>query len=338
LKSKECKAGWDFPFGDEASQAAAISLTILPFARELVRGPTPLYLLDKPNAGTGATTLAKALTYPFIGSEIAVKSWTSTEDERRKQITAHLMSGGGPYFFDNLGGMIDSNVLASVLTSTVWSDRLLQTSQNVELTNHSTWIGTGNNPRFHEQILRRIARIRLVTLVENPSERTDWRHPDLLEWIAVHRTEYVQHILTILIAWINSGKPMYSGKPLNSYESWSNVLGGILEFIEVPGFLKNLKELRATLDSESEMTREFIEVWWKNHGGDTKTASNITTDFPTMEIAGIWDAPTRQGSVTKAGTWLSTLVDRVYEIDGTKVVVTRLRRSYSLREVKEKAA
>jgi putative DNA primase/helicase len=338
LKSKECKAGWDFPFGDEASQAAAISLTILPFARELVRGPTPLYLLDKPNAGTGATTLAKALTYPFIGSEIAVKSWTSTEDERRKQITAHLMSGGGPYFFDNLGGMIDSNVLASVLTSTVWSDRLLQTSQNVELTNHSTWIGTGNNPRFNQQILRRIARIRLVTLVENPSERTGWRHPDLLEWIAVHRTEYVQHILTILIAWINSGKPMYSGKPLNSYESWSNVLGGILEFIEVPGFLENLKELRTTLDPEREMTREFIEVWWNDHAGEAKTAANFTSDFSSVEIAGVWEAPTRQGSITKAGSWLSTLKDRVFEIDGIKVVVSHSGRNYYLKEVKEKAA
>ena len=131
---------------------------------------------------------------------------------------------------------------------------------------------------------------------------------------------------------------VFSGKPLASYESWSNVLGGILEFIEVPAFLENLKELRTILDSEGEMTREFIAVWWKNHGGNKKTASNVTTDFSEMEVAGSWDAPTRQGSTTKAGTWLSTLIDRVYEINGTKVVVTRSRRSYSLMEVKEKAA
>jgi hypothetical protein len=328
----------DFPFEDDASRAAAISMTILPFARELVKGTTPFYLIDKPSAGTGATTLAKALTYPFLGTEIAVKSWTSTEDERRKQITAHLDSGGGPYFFDNLSGKIDSDVLASVLTSTVWSDRLLQTSCNVQLTNRSIWIGTGNNPHFRKQILRRIARIRLVTLVEDPSERTGWRHPDLLDWIAEHRTEFVEHILTIVIAWLNAGKPLFSGKPLNSYESWSKVMGGILEFVDMPGFLENLKDMAESLDDEGDMAREFIKEWWREYEGSAKTPTDVVSDFSACDATAHWDAPSRTGQVTKAGSWLASMKDRVFTVDGVTVKVSHSGRKYYLKEVKPEAA
>jgi len=37
---------------------------------------------------------------------------------------------------------------------------------------------------------------------------------------------------------------MFSGKPLASYVKWSAVMGGILEFAEVPGFLTNRSEER----------------------------------------------------------------------------------------------
>ena len=328
----------DFPFADAASKAAAISMAILPFVRQLIHGQTPLYLLEKPAAGTGATTLGLALCYPFMGKEIPVTTWTTSEEERRKQITAHLASGGGPIFYDNMSGYVNSDVLASALTIQNWSDRLLSTSKQAEFPINSTWLATGNNPEFHAQILRRIASIRLVSLMEDPSQRTNWRHADLLHWISTHRKEYVEKILTIVMAWLNEGMPEFQGKPLASYVSWSSVMGGILQFVEVPGFLENIDLKKAAMDNESQVIREFIEAWWQEFPGEAKTPTDILSDFSAMEVAGNWDAPNRQGQVTKVGHWMAHLKDRVFVVGSTTVQVTQSQRKYYLKVIKTEAA
>ena len=328
----------DFPFADAASKAAAISIAILPFVRQLIHGQTPLYLLEKPAAGTGATTLGLALCYPFMGKEIPVTTWTSSEEERRKQITAHLASGGGPIFYDNMSGYINSDILASALTIQNWSDRLLSTSKQAEFPINSTWLATGNNPEFHAQILRRIASIRLVSLMEDPSQRTNWRHADLLHWISTHRKEYVEKILTIVMAWLNEGMPEFQGKPLASYVSWSSVMGGILQFVEVPGFLENIDLKKAAMDNETQVIREFIQAWWEEYEGAPKSPTDIFADFSAMEVTGNWDAPTRQGQVTKVGRWMAHLKDRVFDIGSTTVQVTQNGRKYYLKEIQVEAA
>ena len=328
----------DFPFADAASKAAAISIAILPFVRQLIHGQTPLYLLEKPAAGTGATTLGLALCYPFMGKEIPVTTWTTSEEERRKQITAHLASGGGPIFYDNMSGYVNSDVLASALTIQNWSDRLLSTSKQAEFPINSTWLATGNNPQFHAQILRRIASVRLVSLLEDPSQRTNWRHADLLHWISLHRKEYVEKILTIVMAWLNEGMPEFQGKPLASYVSWSSVMGGILQFVEVPGFLENIDLKKAAMDNESQVIREFIEAWWEEFHGEAKTPTDILSDFSAMEVAGNWDAPNRQGQVTKVGHWMAHLKDRVFVVGSTTVQVTQSQRKYYLKVIKTEAA
>lgn len=328
----------DFPFADDASKAAAISVAILPFVRHLINGQTPLYLLEKPTAGTGATTLGLALCYPFTGKEIPVTTWTSHEDERRKQITAHLASGGGPIFYDNMSGYINSDVLASALTIKNWSDRILATSKQVEFPINSIWLATGNNPEFHAQILRRIASIRLVTLLEDPSQRSGWRHADLLDWVSKHRKEFVEKILTIVMAWLNLGMPLFQGKPLASYVSWSSVMGGILEFLEVPGFLANVDMKKAAMDNETQVIREFIEGWWEDCEGSPKAPTDILVDFSAMEVAGCWDAPTRQGQVTKVGRWMAHLKDRVFVVGATTLQVTHNGRKYYLKEIRVEAA
>lgn len=328
----------DFPFADDASKAAAISVAILPFVRHLINGQTPLYLLEKPTAGTGATTLGLALCYPFTGKEIPVTTWTSHEDERRKQITAHLASGGGPIFYDNMSGYINSDVLASALTIKNWSDRILATSKQVEFPINSIWLATGNNPEFHAQILRRIASIRLVTLLEDPSQRSGWRHADLLDWVSKHRKEFVEKILTIVMAWLNLGMPLFQGKPLASYVSWSSVMGGILEFLEVPGFLANVDMKKAAMDNETQVIREFVEGWWEDCEGSPKAPTDILVDFSAMEVAGCWDAPTRQGQVTKVGRWMAHLKDRVFVVGSTTLQVTHNGRKYYLKEIRVEAA
>lgn len=94
-------------------------------------------------------------------------------------------------------------------------------------------VGTGNNPTFAKQIARRIVRIRLVSPLVDPTEASGFKHMDLEEWVRENRIEYLEKILTIVGAWANAGRPMFSGKPMASYVSWSQVVGGILEFAQI---------------------------------------------------------------------------------------------------------
>jgi hypothetical protein len=57
-----------------------------------------------------------------------------------------------------------------------------------------------------------------------------------------------------------------------------------------------------------------------------------------MEVTGNWDAPNRQGQVTKVGRWMAHLKDRVFDIGSTTVQVTQSVRKYYLKEIEVKAA
>ena len=80
----------DFPFdgGDDgaASRAHALALMLQPFAREMIAGPTPIWVVDKPAAGTGGslfvdcfaliTTGRGGAQFEFRG--LNLRSWAAT--------------------------------------------------------------------------------------------------------------------------------------------------------------------------------------------------------------------------------------------------------------------
>jgi len=140
------------------------------------------------------------------------------------------------------------------------------------------------------------------------------------------------------MAWLNEGMPEFQGKPLASYVSWSSVMGGILQFVEVPGFLENIDLKKAAMDNETQVIREFIQAWWEEYEGAPKSPTDIFADFSAMEVTGNWDAPTRQGQVTKVGRWMAHLKDRVFDIGSTTVQVTQNGRKYYLKEIQVEAA
>src|SRR5204863_8898716 len=84
----------DFPFVSPSERAHAVALLLLPFVRDLIDGPTPLHLIEKPTPGTGAGLLVDVLTYPFLGRPIAAMTEAGDEAEWRKRITAKLIEGG----------------------------------------------------------------------------------------------------------------------------------------------------------------------------------------------------------------------------------------------------
>ena len=265
----------DFPFMDEASRAHAIAAPLTAIVRELIDGPTPLLAIDAPAAGTGKGLLAGGIGLIVSGLSPAVMTEERDDEELRKRITAILSAGRPIAVFDNVRRRLVSGVLAALLTATIWSDRLLGKNETVDLPNRTMWLVTGNNLQLNDEIARRTVWIRIDARVDRPWQRTSFRHPDLMGWLGRHRHELVWALLVLTQNWIARGRPTWSGRTLGSYESWSSVVGGIMEAAGIEGFLANREELYRRADAETEEWRAFVAAWWEEHGSRAVKAADL---------------------------------------------------------------
>ena len=253
----------DFPFVGNPDIGHAMAFLLLPFVRPMVDGPTPLHLIHKPTPGTGATLLAHGLSYPGTGRPLSAMTEARNEEEWRKRITAALLAGPSVILLDNLRQSLDSAALSSALTTDYWEDRKLGQSDIVRMAVRCGWIATGNNPSLSSEISRRTVRIGLDASVEKPHLRDGFRHPDLRKWVQEHRGELVWAALTIVQAWINAGRPIPVDLPsFGSFESYRDVIGGILEVAGIEGFLGNISDIYEESDFEGDAHRAFVASWW----------------------------------------------------------------------------
>lgn len=251
----------DFPFQNQASRAHALSMIMLPFVRQMIKGPTPLHLIDGSKRGVGKSFLARVAHYIATGADAAMMKLPKLEEETEKQIISLLMTGSPMMVWDNVTGNIDRDSLNSLLTSTRYSGRILGRSEMIELPNLITWIMTGNNVDMDGDIYRRIAWIRL-----QPQECTNrtFHHRDALEWIEEHRGLLIWAIVTLIQNWIAQGQPQGKNS-LASFEGWSCVMGGILDAAGVLGFLDNFQALEEQADQEGLMWEQFCDAWWSQY-------------------------------------------------------------------------
>src|SRR5262249_32643245 len=157
---------------------------------------------------------------------------------------AILAEGATFILLDNLSRTLDSGALASALTTRTWKDRILGVSKMAALPNTAVWLASGNNTVLSRELIRRTLWCRLDARVDVPSEREGFRHPHLVRWAKQHRGELVWGALTLCQAWVAAGRPA-GEQTLGMFESWAEVLGGILQVAGVPGLLANAREFRA---------------------------------------------------------------------------------------------
>ena len=302
---------FDFPFNGESERATAISLLLLPFARQLIEGATPLHLFEKPSPGTGATLMVDMLTYPTTGRPIATMTEGNSEDEWRKRITAKLMTGPQFLLIDNLRQRLDSAAVSTAITAPAWEDRILGVSTIVNLPVRCAWIATGNNPAVSSEIARRTVRCRLDTKEDRPWLRGGFKHPELRTWAQKNRGQLIWAALTIIRSWIVAGRPLASTK-LGMFESWSAVMGGILSHAGISGFLDNLDRFYDESDAEGEQWRMLLVAWWTEHADRPVKAGDLypLAEQCDMAIGGNSDRAQR----TRFGKMLGQQRDRTFTV------------------------
>jgi hypothetical protein len=249
----------DFPFVDQASKANAIASIITPTVRPAIDGPTPLAIFDAPQAGTGKTLLAELVA--IIATGRAAENFTAPVDpeEWRKKITTILSSGTGVVVIDNVNSPLNSDALCSAITSIAMSDRIFRTFDRIVLPVKCTWIATGNNVQLGGDMPRRCYWIRLDAQRSKPFLRTGFMHENLRAWVTEKRGALIAGLLTLARYWFLQGRPApQKVLTLGSFESWCNVIGGILELARVENFLGNAELKLEQADVEGLQWEAFL--------------------------------------------------------------------------------
>lgn len=258
----------DFPFVDQSSKANAKAAFLTPIVRHIIDGSTPAGVNSATKAGTGKTILNEIVGMVATGSWMAMLSppmKRDSDEEWSKIITSVLLKGATTACFDNCDGMLRAPSLASVLTAKIYSGRILGKSKTPEIPVNVSFFINGNNIQLGGDLPRRCYWIRLDAQMVRPWERQNFKHENLKAWVTENRGRLLVALLTMAKAWFVAGCPKPSTPKLGSFESWCDIVGGILQFAGVAGFLGNQKEMYELSNIEEKEWEGFLLAWQERY-------------------------------------------------------------------------
>ncbi|WP_405101472.1 hypothetical protein [Micromonospora sp. NBC_01412] len=276
----------DFPWASAADRANYVALLATPILRHFTRSLTPFALIDATMPSSGKTILTAG---PGMLYGQRVMTWAYSDEELRKSITAVLAEQVGVVIWDNLaeGTVIDSPVLAQLVTSGVWSDRQLGASRNVATVNDRLWMATGNNLQVGGDMASRTVRVHLDPDMPRPELRDQrgFGIPHLDQWITdpANQLTVLWHLLVLVLDWTRQGAPRVGGLSMRQFTPWAQALGGFLHHHGIDGFLTNAADIRE-IDEDETRWRAFLTCWHDRHGGRAMTAADLRRDAEPMQL------------------------------------------------------
>jgi hypothetical protein len=265
----------DFPFIDKASKANALGLLITPTVRELIDGLIPLFAVSAKSVSSGKSYFCSLNSVVTSGRPGTMLTLPKREEEIRKLLLSSLIAGVRLIVFDNVDQKVTSPALSSVLTSQVYADRILGRSEMVEASVSAIFMVNGNNIAIAGDLPRRTVWIGIDSQTSKPWQRNKFKHRELILWALNNRGEIVAALLTIARAWVLARQPLFNGVNMPSFNNWAGVVGGILEFCGIDGFLSNYAEMYDLCDEDDAQWEYFLREWYKIIGPEYKPISDI---------------------------------------------------------------
>lgn len=258
----------DFPWVGP-SKANYVGMLVTPLLRTYLGGvPVPLAAVDATSPATGKSLLPQIMISIYSGY---TRPWVGDDAELRKAITATLVDEAGAIVcLDNVGKgeVVDQPTLAALLTTKVWSDRILGVSTSVRVPNDRVWFVTGNSLSIGGDIASRTVLIQLDAMMPDPALRpvSEFALGDLEEWLAKpgNRATLLHHLLVLVRGWIVAGARRVE-IPMRTFTPWASAAAGLLEWLDEPGFLSNRATL-AEVDEEEAQYGAFFTRWHEIFG------------------------------------------------------------------------
>lgn len=236
----------DFPFVGAADWSNAVAMLLAACLAHCLT-PVPLFLVRASCQGSGKSLLTStAVTITHPGTALRAIAERATAGEIDKVVTAALVSSSPVIALDNMTGLLASSVLAAAATS-VGSVivRPLGTSTEVEARSR-LFLANGNNLQLDEDLAQRTVPINLDPGMPDPRNRTGFALPlGDGAWLRQpkNRLRFLAAAHTIIRAWVLAGSPTTGAPVWGSFQPAVSVLGGILAWVGIDGFLGNRQSL-----------------------------------------------------------------------------------------------
>lgn len=219
----------DFPFFDldEHDIETWLALLLTLVARHCIEGCTPIFAITGNRAGVGKGLLADVASEIAFGKSMPAQSY-GDDAETRKLLTSLLIGNAKAVKFDNIVRPFGGPSLDAFVTSDFWNDRVLSTNTCFSDVNRCVVVATGNKLAYQADTGRRVVLIRLQANIENPSERADFQHPDLIEYVRSNRAKFLCAAISAVRAYFAAGCPRQPGGEFGSFQKWSDIIRGTI--------------------------------------------------------------------------------------------------------------
>lgn len=181
---------------------------------------SPMIVVRNPDIGGGKTLLNTALAVIATGHRKSVQTMPESSAEMRKRLLALLIASTEVIIFDNADGALNSDTLASFLTSPLWSDRQLgKSSMQMDLPARCLVLSNGCNMRIGSGLARRVIPIDVIGSDRGRILRSFPFCP--VEKALETRNDIVSAALTLMAAVPESFAPT---ERVNSFLSWDRIV------------------------------------------------------------------------------------------------------------------
>lgn len=210
-----------FEFEGAGDESATLSAMLTAVSRPVL-STALLTLIDAPMSGSGKGYLGGLLAKLACNAVHPAKQLPDNHDEIRKVITSSLLSAKPVLFFDELAmSEIDCPSIRTLATAEIFSDRMLGSNRDIDVSTKTFVVCTGNNISPTADTARRMLHIRLNPMCENPSSR-QFSYDAEAEMTA-KRDEFVSHLLTIQRAFLLANTRGETTKPaqaIGGFKDW----------------------------------------------------------------------------------------------------------------------
>lgn len=304
--------------------------------RPMIDGPLMPLLISKTAKRAGGGLLASVLQTVVRGN-VSVRPLSMNEEERRKAVVSALRSGTSIIAWDNLPERrtVDSPTLATLFTEGTVSDRLLSTSDEVEIDVTCSFLMVGNRPPFSAELTERLNLVELVPQTDTPAERTGWKHASLRGYVAENRGRILGALLVLVKNWLDKGRPAPRHAPIiGRFEEYTRVIGGILEaagknWTSWQGNRDKIKAVAA--DDTEDNWADLLSAWVAERGlgeaGKIETHDLIAIageEEIELDVRCIKDGGPYAYNGKSFGAAMRSMVGRVFSLEGHgKVMLVR---------------
>ena len=336
LEDLTCDFPWSTdhkgPSGGSSSRENFYGLMLTPMLRPAIEGNVPMHLITSPMPRTGKSKLAEqVLGGVYLGEPAPMRQLGKDEAETEKRIYSYLMQSNTIIHFDNIRDFLDSASLASLLTATTFSTRLLNTNTCPALPNNLVLVFSGNNVRATEEIVKRSVPITFAPTTDEPELRTDFRHPDLASYVRDVQRDVLSVLASMIVRW-RDGQRVSGIHPKGGFEEWSAIVGGVLLENGFGRWRTNERAWARASDPLGEDLRTLVDEWDARYPDRMVTAKELHAIVEENDLfSGQLRSNTERGRLTAFGMLLRRHADAVVSGKvGAKIIRRMGRQAQSL--------